>query len=183
MKSFHYFILSAIISLIVFSCKSEFTDMGSSIQPESDKVTIKTDTIHLATANLFIDSIHHRPDLDSLLLGTFFDNTYGATHADILARFEAPFTEFGSSFRFPEGANPDSAFLILSYRTWFGSQNSVMSIKAYEKNRGEFLGFYDPYYTNTNPNSFVDFNKPNVLIGDTILATSDPSNHQNKIVR
>ena len=149
--------------------------MGSSIQPEGDKITVKAATFPLTTKNLFIDRIHHRPDLDSLLLGTFFDAKYGATHADILARFEAPFADGLDRFRFPEGAEVDSAFLILSYRTWFGSPNSILSIQAFEKNRGKFLSFYDPYFTNANPNDFVDFSKPNVLIGDTVLATSDPS--------
>jgi hypothetical protein len=146
--------------------------MGSGIQPEGDKITIKADTFHLTTANLFIDSIMHRPDLDSLLLGTFFDDKFGITHADILARFEPPFS--GTGFRFPENAKVDSAFLVLSYRTWFGSQNSVMSIQAFEMNRGRYIDFYEPYYTNTNPFDFVDINNQ-VLIGDTVLATSDPS--------
>jgi len=146
--------------------------MGSSIQPEGDKITVRTDTFHLTTKNLFIDSIHHRPDLDSLLLGTFFNKRYGTTHADILARFEAPFT--GSGFRFPANAKPDSAFLILSYRSWFGSPNSAISIRAYKMNSGRILDFYEPYYTNANPFNFVNVDNQ-ILISDTVLATGDAS--------
>ena len=173
MKSANYFILFAILSLLFFSCNNDITDMGSGIQPEGDRIIVRADTIHLSTANLFIDRIMHRPDLDSLLLGTFVDNKFGTTHADILARFEPPFGETG--FRFPDNAQPDSAFLILSYRTWFGSPTSVMSVRAYEMNRGRILCFYEPYFTNTDPFEFVDINNQ-VILGDTILSAGDPTN-------
>ena len=171
MKSFHYFIIFVTISLFVFSCNSEFSDMGSNIQPEGDRITVKATTFQLTTDNLFIDGIHHRPDTDSLLLGTFFNQRYGTTHADILARFEAPFADSG--FRFPEDANVDSAFLLLSYRTWFGSPNSAISIRAYEMNK-RTLDFYEPYFTNANPWDFVSRDNQ-ILVGDTVLSTGGGS--------
>ena len=170
MKSPYHFILLAIFSLSFFSCDNEFTDMGSGIQPEGDRVIVLTDTFHLTTANLFIDGIHHRPDLDSLLLGTFVDNKFGTTQADILARFEPPFEPTG--FRFMPNTVVDSAFLILAYRTWFGAQNSVMSVQAFEKNRGRFLDFYEPYFTNANPFDFVDIGNQ-VLIAETALTANE----------
>ena len=173
MKSLHYIILFATLSLFVFSCSNEFTDMGSGIQPGDDVILIKADTFHVSTSNLLIDRIMHRPDLDSLLLGTFVDHKFGTTQADILARFEPPFS--GQGFRFPENARPDSAFLVLSYRSWFGSPQSVMSVRAIEKNRDRFLDFYEPYFTNTDPFDFVDRNNI-VVLGDTILAAGDPTN-------
>jgi len=145
--------------------------MGSGIQPEGDRITVDAATFQLTTKNLFIDSIFHRPDMDSLLLGTFYNQRYGTTHADILARFEAPFAESG--FRFPADAKVDSAFLVLSYRTWFGSPNSAMSIRAYEMNK-KTLDFYAPYYTNANPWDFVDRNNQ-ILVGDTVLTTGNAS--------
>lgn len=173
MKPVYHFVLLAIFSISILSCSNEFTDMGSGIQPAADRIRIKTDTFHLSTSNMFVDRIMHRADLDSLLLGTFVDRKFGTTQADILARFEAPFS--GQGFRFPENAQPDSVFLQLSYRSWFGSQQSPLSVRAIEMNKGRILDFYEPYFTNTNSFDFVDRNNM-VVLGDTILAASDPTN-------
>jgi len=147
--------------------------MGVSIQPEGDKITIKADTFHLATENLFINKIYNRPD--SLLLGTFVDKKYGTIHADILARVEAPFDSTG--FRFPTNEvelKADSAFLVLSYRSWFGAANSTMSVKAYEMNKNKSLDYYTYYPTDINPDDYLDYAN---LLGDTIFTANDSSSN------
>lgn len=148
--------------------------MGSSIQPEGDKITVKTDTFRLTSNSFFVDRIYNRAD--SLLLGTYVDEKYGTVHADILARVEAPFDSAG--FRFPteeESLKADSAFLILSYNAWFGSKYSTMSVKVYEMNQNNVLDYYTYYPSDINPDLFVDKNKPNALLGDAILAMDKDS--------
>lgn len=166
MKSFAYYaLLLSFFSVAVCSCKNDITDMGSNIQPEGDQIKVVTDTFHLTTENLFVDRIYNRPD--SLLLGTFVDGKYGTTYADILARFEASFDSVG--FRYPKDAEADSTFLILSYRSWFGSENSVMSVKAYEMNK-QTLDYYTYYPTNLDVEEYLDMKE---LLGDAVFSASD----------
>ncbi len=145
--------------------------MGTRIQPDGDKIVAKADTFHLSSQNIFVERIFNRPD--SLVLGTFIDNKYGTTYADILARFEAPFDTTG--FRYPENAQADSAFLILSYRSWFGAERSSMSVKAYEMNKGKYLDYYTYYQSDLDINEYIDLSSP-ILLGDTIFAANDSSN-------
>ncbi len=167
MKSFIYYtLLLSLFSALFSSCKNSITDMGQNIQPEGDQIKVVTDTFHLSTENVFVEKMYNRPD--SLLLGTFKDSRYGTTYADILARFEAAFDSVG--FRYPEGAIPDSSFLLLSYRTWFGADNSVMSVKAYEMNKGRYLDYYTYYPTNIDVADYCD---QRVLLGDAVFSAGD----------
>ena len=148
--------------------------MGIGIQPEEDKMTIKADTFHLFSESFIVGKMYNRAD--SLLLGTFVDEKYGTIHADILARVEAPFDSTG--FRFPTDMNnlkADSAFLILSYSSWFGSEYSTMSVKAYELNKGNVLDYYEYYPTDIDPSDYFDSSNP-ILLGDTIFAANDSAN-------
>ena len=88
-KFAYYSLLLVIASCLLASCDSNITNMGQSIRPEGDQIKVATDTFRLSTANVFVEKMYNRPD--SLLLGTFKDDRYGTTYADILARFEAAF--------------------------------------------------------------------------------------------
>lgn len=90
------------LSLFVFSCTDTISDIGKSIQPVSDQIKIGTDTFHLTTNTVFVDSIFSRPD--SFLLGTFYDTKFGTTQADILAQINCP-----EGFKFPTNSVADSA--------------------------------------------------------------------------
>ena len=181
MKSFHFYIVLSLVALLALSCnKGDITDMGVSIQPEGDKIAVKTDTFHLTSNSFFVDRIYNRAD--SLLLGTYIDEKYGTVHADVLARVEAPYDSTG--FRLPmdmDDLKADSAFLILSYNAWFGAPNSVMSLKAYEMNQDSILDYYANYPSDINPDLFVDKNKPNALLSDAILEANSASSIQMKL--
>lgn len=169
MKSIYYKIVLSLVLFAVVACKSDVTDMGASIQPEGDKILVKTDTVHLSSDCFFVDSIFNRPD--SLLLGTFIDEKYGTIQADILARFEPPFAE--GDYRYPSNAKVDSAFLVLPYASWFGASNSTMAIKTYEITK-EVLNYYTPYSSNANIEDYIDLSNP-TLLGDTVFAPNDSS--------
>lgn len=176
MKSVHSFILLLLVTMFVFSsCKSEIEDMGVSIQPDGDKITVKTFVSPLITENYFIDSILSRPD--SFLLGTYKDKKYGTTHADILAQFRFPFKESDGTasddFRFPDNAVVDSLILGLSYRSFTGKENSTMAATIYRMNQGEAFNYSDFYPSNIDPNEYVDFNQTGVKLGERVFTAKD----------
>ncbi len=169
MRLFAFFALPALL-LSLMSCNSDVTDMGQSIRPEGDQITVLTDTFHLSTRSVFVEKMYNRPD--SLLLGTFIDNRYGSTFADILARMEAAFDSVG--FRYPDGAVADSSFLLMTYLSWFGADNSAMSVKVYEMNKGNYLDYYTYYPTNIDVSDYCD---QTVLLGDAVIYAGDSAQY------
>lgn len=150
------------MSFLVFSCTDTLTNIGSGIQPASDQITIGTDTFHLKTETVFVDSIFSRPD--SFLLGTFYDTKFGTVQADILAQVNCPV-----GFKFPPNAIPDSASVVLYYRTWFGSQYSPLDVNVYELNKTIF-DYSSLYPSNLNPDFYTD---RSVKLGERIFTAHD----------
>jgi len=150
--------------LTFFSCTDGLTDMGVSIQPSQDMVSVSADTFHLKTENVFVDYIYTRQD--SFLLGNFYDSKYGSTRADILAQVNCPV-----GFTFPDGSVPDSAAIALRYLTWFGDEYSPMEIKIFQMNKATF-SYSEHYPSNINPDDYTD---QSILLGKRIITPSDTS--------
>lgn len=157
MKSYP-FILLFLLSLFVFSCTDTISDVGKSIQPASDQIKIGTDTFHLTTNTVFVDSIFSRPD--SFLLGTFYDTKFGTTQADILAQINCP-----EGFKFPVNSVADSAKIILAYYSCFGDTLSPLDINIYEMNKQTF-SYMGMYPSNLNP---FDYSDRSLKIGERII--------------
>jgi hypothetical protein len=147
MKSYSI-ILLFLLSLFVFSCKDNLTDIGSGTQSASDQINIGTDTFHLNTQVVFVDSIFSRPD--SFLLGSYYDTKFGSTNAEILAQVNCPV-----GFKFPPLSVPDSASIELLYSTWFGNQYSPMDVNIYQLNKSTF-DYSSLYPTNLDPSVYTD---------------------------
>lgn len=170
MRSVYSFILLSVISLLAFSCKNDnITNVGVGIQPKEDAIIVGVDTFHLSSESFFVDKIYARPD--SFLLGSFYDSKYGTTHADILAQFRFPFSEDG--FRFPANAVVDSLILSLGYDSWFGAENSTMAVSIYRMNKDNIFEYSGFYPSDLDPNDYVDFTQPNVLLGERIFTAKD----------
>lgn len=163
MKS-HSILLLLLLSLLTFSCTDNLTDIGMKIQPAMDDITLGTDTFHVKTENVFVDSIFAKQD--SFLLGTFYDLKYGSTRADILAQVNCPI-----NYKFPPGSVADSVLVVLGYTTWFGDSYSPMNVSIYEMNKTTF-NYSSLYPTNLNPNDYSD--KSN-LLGHRIFSAKDAS--------
>lgn len=162
MKSYQV-ILLFLLSLFVYSCSDNLANIGSGIQPSSDQITIGTDTFHVSTANVPIDFIDSRPD--SFLLGNFHDTKFGSTQAEILAQVNCP-----EGFKFPPLSQPDSAVVIMYYKTWFGSKSSPLAVNLYEMTKKTF-NYTDLYQSNLNPTDYTDLSKP---LGSRIFPAKDP---------
>ena len=141
-------ILLILISFLVFSCTDTLSDIGKGIQSGSDTITVRTDTFHLKSSTVFVDSIFSRPD--SFLLGTFYDTKFGTIQADIFAQVNCP-----EGFKFPVNSVADSASVLLYYSSCFGDSLAPLDLNIYEMNKSTF-SYTEPYASNLNPSVYTD---------------------------
>jgi hypothetical protein len=151
-----------LLSLFVFSCTDNLSDIGSGIQPLSDQITVKPDTFHLTSATVPVDYIYSKPD--SFLLGTYYDTKFGSTKAEILAQVNCPV-----GFKFPPLSVPDSASVELLYNTWFGSKDSPLDVNIYEMNKGTF-NYSALYPSNLDPSVYTD---QSIKLSERIFSAKD----------
>lgn len=147
MKPYSIFLL-IFISFFFFSCADDLATLGVGIQPTGDAIQIATDTFHVTTENVFVGNMVQRQD--SFLLGTFYDTKYGTTTADILAQVNCPV-----GFKFPPRSVPDSAKIVLYYKSWFGDSYSPMDVNIYEMNKSTFQ-YTTAYPSSLDPNVYSD---------------------------
>ncbi len=157
-------VLLFLVSLLTFSCTDNVSDLGIKIQPSSDNITVGTDTFHVVTENVFIDSIFAKQD--SFLLGTFYDTKYGSTQADILAQVNCPV-----NYQYPPGSVVDSVLAVLTYKSWFGDSYSPMNVRIYQMDKQTF-DYPKLYASNLNPSDYTTYPEP---IGHKIFTAKDAS--------
>jgi len=155
-------VLLFLMSFLTFSCTDNITDIGSKIQPLSDSITVGTDIFNVSTENVYVDYMYSRAD--SFLLGTFYNEKYGTTQADILAQLNCPI-----GYVYPPNAVPDSALVILYYKSWFGDDYSPMDVNIYQMNKKTF-NYSTPYPTNLNPDDYTD---RSIKLGQQIFTAKD----------
>ncbi|MDD3320856.1 MAG: DUF4270 domain-containing protein [Paludibacter sp.] len=161
---FQSFVLLILVAIFSFSCADDLTNIGESIQPGSDEILIGTDTFHVSTENVFVESIYTRQD--SFLLGTFYNEKYGSTQADILAQVNCPV-----GFLYPPQSIPDSVLVVLYYDTWFGDSYSPIDVNIYEMNLNTF-NYTTHYPTNIDPLEYTD---KSINLGRRIFTAQDTS--------
>ena len=164
---FHQIILLIVLSVLTFSCVDTLTDYGLKVQPTTDQIQIGTDTFHLNTETDSVEYIYSKPD--SFLLGDFFNVKYGSTRADILAQVNSM---EGANFTFPENAQPDSAYVILYYKSWFGDAYSPFEVNVYQMNLNDSLVYSNSYRSNLDPLKYSDRSN---LLGSGIFKAKDPA--------
>ena len=166
--------LIAFLSMFMLSCVDDLTNMGSQIQPASDKILVDTANFTLSSENYYVDSIVSRPD--SMMLGSFYDLTYGTINADIFTQLQPPL-----DFKYPSNTTDpsfvlkaDSAKVFMYFNTYFGDKNSPMEVNLYEMNKGNSFNFTEPYYSNINPSKYIDLNNK-IKIGSKVFDASTAS--------
>lgn len=168
---FRTIIISLSILCFAFTaCNDNTTDIGSSVLSSGDKILLESIVQTLTSNTQVIDSIFIKQD--SLLLGTFYDNTFGTATADIITQLMPPlnfvFPEVGTGDPPFEEFQIDSAKILVGYSTWVGDGNSLMRVRAYELT-GNDLIFNDKYPSNINVSDFCDLSKP---ISDAVITPS-----------
>ena len=160
---YNSFILFFVLSFLTVSCTDNLVDVGTGIQPISDGITVGADTFHVVTENVDIASMSTKPD--SFLLGSFYNEKYGSTQADILAQVEGPI-----GFKYPAGTVVDSTLLKLDCYSSFGDKYSPLDVNVYEMNKKTF-SYTGSYSTDLNPADYTDF----TLIGRNVVTARNPN--------
>lgn len=161
MKS-RFFVLILSLVAVFASCSDDMTDIGKVIQPAGDKLIVASDTLVLNSESFMVPYMYCRPD--SFLLGTYHDELYGTTHADIFAQIQPPL-----GFSYPANAKADSVILNLYYITWSGDNYSPMELSVYEMNKAQ-LSYTKSYPSNINPDDYTD---KSLLLGKKTFTARD----------
>ncbi len=159
---YNSFFLFFVLSLLTVSCTDNLVDVGAGIQPLADGILVGADTFHIVTQNVDIKSMSTKPD--SFLLGSFYNEKYGSTQADILAQVEGPI-----GFKYPQGAVADSTILVMKCLSWFGDKYAPLDINVYEMNKKTF-GFNDNIPTDLEPSEYADLTQDNLLGHNVVTA-------------
>jgi Domain of unknown function (DUF4270) len=148
--------ISILISIFITSCTDNLAEIGANIQPSNDNITVGTDTFHVSTTNLYLDSILSSSNY--FLLGNYTDKKFGSTKAEILTQLMHP------NIAFDPNSQVDSAKIILTYSIQ-GDTLSPIRINVYEMNKNTF-NFSADYYSNTKPSMYCD---RSVLLGQKTI--------------
>jgi hypothetical protein len=163
-KYFIYVIIAA--TAIVTSCKND-ESVGITIQPQEDEIIVESDTFIIESENYYVPAISAQAD--SMILGEFYNETYGTTKAELLVQIAPPI-----DYRFPEAKykpEPDSLVLMMYYNTWVGSAYAPLEFSIYEINK-QPIDYNTQYLSNLNIGDFTD---STILMGKRLMTSIDLS--------
>ena len=120
MKRFYFFVIACLL-LVCTSC--EPTDIGSALQPEEDKMVVKTDSFYIQSATELL-AVRHS-ESDKIELGYLCDPVYGNVKLDFLTEFRY------SRDTFPASATDAVLRLVMYYRSYYGDSLSVNEASVY----------------------------------------------------
>ncbi len=155
------FLLVIAMTFLFVSCEDKSDDLGFLIQPSKDKITVTIDSFHVASANLFVDSIYTRAS--HFALGKHSDNIYGSFETDFLTQFK-----YVKEPAFPANATADSLSLVLYYKNFWGDSLSTHELTVYELN--ELFDYEKDYYSNIN---VAEFTNKQTILGKKVFTAVD----------
>ncbi len=162
----------SLITLFLLSCNNDITDMGVEIQPTKDEILVDAETFRLESETFSIDNIVSKPD--SFLLGTYIDEVYGTTQADILSQVLLAKKDYTFMDENIATTTPDSVILTLGFDSYFGVNTSPMKIDVYEMNKD--LVYKENYKSDLDVSKYADLSQP---IGSTVATVINPSTQKN----
>lgn len=118
----------AVTSIALLSCNDTLSDLGVSIQPDGDKLTVGTDTLTLNAKTVQVESINAKTDKP--VLGEYLDSIFGSVKSDYVGEFYFP-----AGKTFPNNSIIDSVRLFVSYTTWTGDSLAPMQLSVYRLNK------------------------------------------------
>ena len=170
-----HFIASLVLAASIFAaCDDTTNDIGASLTPESDYLSISTDTFEITSQSLVADSVLSKNSTG--YLGKIKDPE---TLTDITCHFMTQFHTL-ENFSFPETATimsrqggeiiADSCKLLLYYDRFFGDSLASMKLSMYEMDKP--MTEEQSYYSNFDPkdNGYI---RTNGLRKDRIYTLSD----------
>lgn len=163
-KNILYIILLSTIALL-YSCDDSLKNLGFSIQPETDRITVGTDSLFMKVKTVSVESL--LPDgmfakTKSPVLGEYKDPLFGSTKSDYVGEFYYPEGNI-----FPENAIIDSVKVGIFYNSWRGDSVAPIGLSVYEVNKALPGG---SHFTNFDPTQYVDINQP---IGKSLFSPAN----------
>jgi len=160
-KNFFLSLCGFFIMTTLFSCNDDNT-LGSSIQPDKDKISVVYDTVLVNSETVHVDSVFLRNSV--AMLGEFTDPNFGTTKSDFMAQLYS-----ARKFTLPNDVEHiDSAYMYMYFKKWFGDSATVHHVNIYELNKP--LSSNTTYFSNTNPDNY--YSKSD-LIGEGAFTTGD----------
>jgi len=157
---FHSF-LAVLLSVFMYSCDSDLTDIGSNIQPSGDAIILKVDSFTISSENFDPGILYSRPD--SFMLGTFYDEQFGTFNGEILTQFMPPI-----GVDIPEDAKADSASVVLRYASAFGDLLSPFEINVYRMD----LKTLSPTAAYTNDVNVDEYSSKAIKMGSKVTTVN-----------
>ena len=146
------FFLSLLTTFIYLSCEdSTISEIGISIMPDEDKISVYEDTISITLKTVKTDSIYAKTINGAL--GEYYDPTFGALNAGFACQFY-PSIGF-QSLDSLVGGQIDSVFLDIYY-SYMGDSLAPMELTVYPVNKS----LEKNYYTSVDPEQFADMGHP-----------------------
>ena len=161
MKKYTQFslLLCLFTGMFFSSCNDKLTQLGITIQPPEDLITVYSDTFRMKATTVRLDSIFAKTS--DCLLGEMYDPVYGIIKADLLCQFYCD-----EGFRFehtPYNNKIDSVELFIFYPlnangsiTAYGDTLSPMQVTVYPINKPIKRNFY----SNEDPEKYCDMQNP-----------------------
>jgi hypothetical protein len=156
--------LLSIIALL-YSCDDSLKNLGFTIQPETDRITVGTDSLFMSAKTVSVESL--LPDgmfakTKSPVLGEYKDPLFGTTKSDFVGEFYYP-----EGKNFPDNTTIDSVRVAVFYNSWKGDSVAPMGLSVYEINKTLPSG---SHFTKFDPTEYVDINAP---IGRSVFSPAN----------
>ncbi len=164
MKLIRFFAFAVCLSW-VFSCTDDFSEIGTSVLPEGDKLYLSRDTFDVSSTTVSVDRVYCFTI--SEWLGSFSDPNFGSIKCDFMAQlYPASEMEFGGEKNI--GDKLDSTVLRMRFATFMGDSLTPMQLSVYALNKQ----LPDIPYTDINPEEYYN---PSDLLGRKFYTASDIS--------
>lgn len=149
----------------VYSCDDSLKNLGFTIQPDTDRITVSADSLFFTAKTVSVDSL--LPDgmfakTKRPALGYYKDPLFGSIKADYVSEFYYPEGE-----NFPKNAIIDSVKVAIFYNSWQGDSLAPIGLSVFEINKNLPVG---SHYTSFDPTGYVDISAP---IGKSVFTAAN----------
>lgn len=149
-KSLFTGLVMTVIALLIVSCNENLDQIGFSVQPGKDRLSVDIDTLNLQARTVKADSVFTRTRYP--VLGEYIDPVFGSVKSEYMGEFYFP-----EDTEFKKGAVIDSVRTIISYSSIMGDSLSPMELSVYEINKSLKKA---ENYTNVDPSEYADLSAP-----------------------
>ncbi|WP_373721917.1 DUF4270 domain-containing protein [Bacteroides heparinolyticus] len=166
-----FLLILAFTAFFMVGCNDDLSPIGESIQPGSDPVSAKVDTLEFSVKTIEMGDIYNRTNFT--LLGDITDPEYGDLKADYIMQLKSP-----RNFQFkyqPINGRIDSVKLSINYDAWVGDSTALMKVSVYKINKA----IPESHYTTQELASLLD--ETQILASQAFRAGNDSAFHRVRV--